>query len=121
MKQKHLIQCKCPPRLGSHKQFILLFSFFQKMILFWHSMTCGITVAVHEYLAVVLACQNALSLGLPISIIFKLSLTLFQRSFLRYLVVALPSGELQLQNALSIAAPSKSPGWIIYMLYSLEY
>lgn len=42
----------------------------------------GLTRDVHKCLAVVLACQNALSLGMPLSIIFKLSLIIVKYLFL---------------------------------------
>lgn len=47
MKQRQLIQCNCPPRLGSHKQFILLFLFFSEddIILAFNDLwrNCGCT------------------------------------------------------------------------------
>lgn len=43
---------------------------------------CGLTVDVHEYLTAVLACQNALSPHMPLSIIFKLSLIAIKDLFL---------------------------------------
>lgn len=94
-----------------NNQFILIFLFSEADIILAFIDFRGITIDVHEYLAVVLACKNALFQGMPKSIIFKLSLILFT-SFLSYLLVSLPFGELQLQSTLSITDSSESPGWV---------
>lgn len=47
----------------------------------------GLTVDVHKYLAVVLACQNVLPLDVPLCIIFKLSLIVIKYSYLFFVIL----------------------------------
>lgn len=83
MTQRQLLCVPVHLRQAVNKQFILLFFLLSEaVIILAFNYICGLTIDVRKYLAVVLACQNALSLGMPLSIIFKLSLIVIKDFFL---------------------------------------
>lgn len=91
MKQRQLTLCTCSPGSSIQKtNHSAFFSFIRCFLLF--NDFRGLTIDVHKYLDVLLACQNALSLSMPASIISKLSLIAIKDLFLVLLWWLFPSG-----------------------------
>lgn len=75
-----------------NKSFCFFFLLSEAVIFLLFNDFKELTIDVHKYLDVLLACQNALSLGMPASIISTLSLIVIKELFLVLLWWLFPSG-----------------------------